>query len=74
MATKAMTTAKDLAKKAFCDAIELERKGWFKNFRWTPEERFESWWSEYYGREEHKNGFYHKHSVFIDLKRFIQAE
>jgi hypothetical protein len=72
MATKAMTTAKDLARKAYVDAVQKEREGWHKNF--SPEERFESWWSEYYSREEHKDGFYHKHSVFIDLKRFIQAE
>jgi hypothetical protein len=72
MATKAMTTAKDLARKAFVDAVKMNNTGWFKKY--TPEERFESWWSEYYSREEHKDGFYHKHSVFIDLKRFIQAE
>lgn len=72
MGTKPMTTAKDLAKKAYCDAVKKERDGYHNNF--TPEERFESWWSEYYNREEHKDGFHHKHSVFIDLKRFIQAE
>jgi hypothetical protein len=72
MEGKAMTTAKDLAQKAYCDAVKNERNGWHNNF--TPEERFESWWCEYYTREEHKEGFFHKFSVFIDLKRFIQAE
>ena len=70
---KAMTTAKDLAWGAYLTAfkqIGTVTDDAIPNIR----ERFESWWSEYYSREEHRDGFYHKHSVFIDLKRFIQAE
>lgn len=70
--TKPMETAKELAFKAFCDAVKMEREGWFNNF--PPEERFESWWSEWYGRQDHKECFNAKHSVFIDLKKYIQAE
>jgi len=67
---KPMVTAKDLAFKAYCANLP-------KDIDFATDDikmRFENWWSEWYGREEHRDGFYHKHSVFIDLKRFIQAE
>ena len=67
---KPMTTAKDLAFKAFCYNLPKDVDYSTSDIK----ERFENWWSEWYGREEHRDGFYHKHSVFIDLKRFIQAE
>jgi hypothetical protein len=67
-----MKTAKDLAKKAFCDAVKMDREGWFKRF--TPKERFESWWDEWYSKNEHKDYFDSELSVFIELKRYIQAE
>lgn len=66
-----MTTAKELAKKAFCDAVKLERKGFFNNY--SPEERFESWWSEnYYG--DHKDSFYKEMSVLIELREYIPVQ
>jgi hypothetical protein len=72
MSAKPMTTAKELARKAFCDAVKKERDGWFHNF--SPEERFESWWSEWYGTQEHKECFNAKHFVTIDRKVYIEAE
>jgi len=69
---KAMTTAKELARKAFCDAVEMQKKGWFDKF--SPEDRFESWWSEWYGRAEHKDAFHAERNVYVDGKRYIPAE
>jgi hypothetical protein len=66
-----MKTAKDLAYKAYCDSIKeigtITDEGKIK-------ERFENWWKEWYHREDHKDSFHHVHSVFIDLKSYIQAE
>lgn len=68
-----MTTAKDLAWKAYLDAFKVigtvTDEG-LPNVR----ERFENWWSEWYSREEHRDGFYHEHNVYVDGKRYIQAE
>ncbi len=61
-----MTTAKELTFKAY----SLGYKG-------KPEElneRFNNWWEEWFIRQEHKDSFYHKHNVYIDGKRYIQAE
>jgi hypothetical protein len=87
-----MKTAKELAYKAYCDALklavykvpgersplhEIDLGDVFNTFDIQPDElreRFESWWSEWYSREEHKDGFRHKHNVYIDNKRYIQAE
>jgi len=68
-----MTTAKELARKAYCDAVKAEREGFFNNF--SPEDRFEQWWSEWFHSNDHKNCFYDKGpTVFIDLKKYIKAE
>lgn len=69
-----MKTAKELARKAFCDAVKLqkEKEGYFDKF--TPEERFEGWWREWYSSEEHKDSFHHDLDVFIGLKRYIKVE
>ena len=66
-----MTTAKELAYKSYCDSLKV--------FGTIIDEsivaaRFELWWSEWYTRAEHKEGFYHKHNVYIDGKAYIQAE
>jgi hypothetical protein len=37
-------------------------------------EHFENWWSEWYGRQDHKDSFHVELSVFIEGKRYIQAE
>ena len=68
-----MKTAKDLAYKAYCDA--LKKIGTIDEAIIRP--AFESWWSEWYSREsflEHKDRFYHVHNVYVDGKRYIQAE
>jgi len=62
-----MKTAKDLAFKAFYDGVHLKRKNSLK-------ERFENWWSEWYYKQEHNDCFDSKLSVFIDGKRYIQAD
>ena len=69
-----MKTAKELAKKAFCDAVKLqnENQGYFEQF--TPEERFEGWWREWSSSGEHKDSFFHELDVFIGPKRYIKAE
>lgn len=69
-----MTTAKELALKAFTDALKRTNipKGDMPEHE--IKERFENWWSEWYGRDEHKDSFYHKHNVYLDGKRYIQAE
>jgi hypothetical protein len=88
-----MTTAKELAFKAYCDSLKIavyklqKKEGTYdfsiktedvyKTFDITEselKERFDNWWSEWYGREEHKDGFHKKHSVLIDLKTYIPAE
>jgi hypothetical protein len=69
MAKEFMTTAKELAYKAYC----------FKNplpADWNESDRaqhFESWWSENYNNVDGTR-FYNKHNVYLDGKRFIQAE
>jgi len=65
-----MTTAKELAYKAYCDS--LRRIGTIDELIVRP--YFEGWWSEWYGTEEHKDSFYPKHNVYVDGKRYIQAE
>ncbi len=66
-----MKTAKELAYKAYCHWITMD----------TEEElgdneikaRFENWWSEWY-YPGHRDSFHHEHNVYIDGKRYIQAE
>ena len=66
-----MTTAKELAYKAYCDSIKVV--GTISDESKIAA-RFENWWSEWYTRAEHKEGFYHLHKVYIDGKTYIQAE
>lgn len=87
-----MKTAKELAYKAYCDALklavykvpgecsplnEIDIGDVFLTFDIQPtelRERFENWWSEWYGRQEHKDSFNAEHFVMIDRKVYIQAE
>jgi len=72
---KAMTTAKQLAFKAWCDAIRFVDKSYLENSEETAiKSRFESWWSEWYGRAEHKDAFHAERNVYVDGKRYIPAE
>ena len=69
----AMRTAKELAFKAFMtNVIVNPNEADFDMMLWR--ERFESWWSEYYIRAEHKDGFYCEHNLYIDGHRYIKAE
>jgi hypothetical protein len=69
----AMRTAKELAFKAFmANVIVNPNESDFDIMLWK--ERFESWWSVYYVRAEHKDGFNAEHFVMIDRKVYIQAE
>ena len=67
-----MNTAKELAWKAYLDAfkaIGTVTDDAIPNVK----ERFENWWSENYGNVSAIN-FYNEHNVYIDGRRFIQAE
>ena len=72
MTAKPTTTAKELACKAFCDAVKMEKEGWFTKY--SPEERFEVWWSEYFIGGDHKDSFNTQHNVYINGHRYIKAE
>lgn len=89
-----MKTAKDLAFKAYCDALKLavykvnkikgeeinsiiDLEDVFITFNISSTEldnRFENWWSEWYNGNDHKDCFEAELSVFIKLRRYIQAE
>ena len=60
-----METAKELAKRAFIANLTSPTK--------EHEEQFEGWWSIHYGNK-YLPLFNPKQSVFIDGKRYIQAE
>ena len=66
-----MTTAKDLAHKAYFESIKAIGE---INDESKVNERFENFWSEWYGRQEHKDGFRSEHFVMIDRRVYIQAE
>lgn len=70
-----MKTAKELAHKAYFDVYlnESHKHPKFINVG-KLEERFENWWSEWYSRNDHKDCFDPKHNVYIDGKKYIQAE
>ena len=61
-----MKTAKEIAFKAY----SLGYKGKPNELN----ERFENWWSEWFHGQTHKDSFYHEHNVYINGKRYIQAE
>jgi len=85
-----MKTAKDLAYKAYCDALRLAVYKTLKvNERPKVEEeilptlkmdeaelkeRFENWWNQNVYNKEHRDSFEPVLSVFIEGKRYIQTE
>lgn len=80
-----MNTAKELACKAYCDALKLavikvtgkldEPVLPFLNMNEAElNERFENWWSQNVWDNEHRDSFQPELSVFIEGKRYIQAE
>ena len=69
---KAMTTAKQLAYKAYMDGMQKAYP-----VKINPDEimeGFENWWSEHYSRGDHKDSFRAEINVYVDGKRYIQAE
>lgn len=65
MTKQIMTTAKDLAFKAYsqyCSLGEAEMR-----------EHFERWWSINYGNSN-TTKFSHIHNIYVDGKRYIKAE
>lgn len=66
------STAKELAFKAYCDALK-DRDTRYYEFDPTElyeiTQKFECWWLDNYG-----NRFQQRYSVFIDLKKYILAE
>lgn len=76
-----MTTAKELAYKAYCDALIIAdprfKQDWGntqKDYEITIKESFENWWKEWFYRDDHKDCFHPEHNVFINGKRYIQAD
>jgi hypothetical protein len=70
MAKEFMKTAKDLAWKAYSDN-EYAIKGFI--VKEEVMERFENWWSENYGNIN-STKFTPEHNVFVENRRYIQAE
>jgi hypothetical protein len=69
MSKKLMTTAKELAWKAFCDGIKFVNP----DYKVALRERFENWWSENYGNVDATN-FRPEHNIYVENRRYIQAE
>jgi hypothetical protein len=68
-----MKTAKEIAFKAFMENVIVNpNEGDLDMMLWKA--RFESWWSEWVTRGDHKDKFTPELSVFIEGKRYIQAE
>jgi hypothetical protein len=74
MSTKPMTTAKELAWKAYCDGIKRINPDFIHEFT-LPElhQRFENWWSDNYGNRD-TTKFNPEVNIFVENRRYIQAE
>ena len=74
MSKELTTTAKELAWKAYCDGIKRINPD-FIHESTLPElkERFENWWSDNYGNRDTIQ-FNPKYNVYVEGKRYIQAE
>jgi hypothetical protein len=81
MAKEIMTTAKELAFKAFCLNVDFEKKSFLfhrtlkskESQEIDVRERFENWWSDNYGNRD-STKFVPEHNVFVENRRYIQAE
>jgi hypothetical protein len=77
-----ITTAKELAFKAYCDALIVAdprfKEDWGdtqEDYETTIKESFEKWWSiHYWNNDPYKDHFNSRHIVHIDGKKYIQAE
>lgn len=65
-----MTTAKDLAWKAYLDAFKVIGTVTDES---NIKERFENWWSENYGNRD-ATKFRPEHNIYVENRRYIQAE
>ncbi|MFA5207534.1 MAG: hypothetical protein WC428_02640 [Candidatus Paceibacterota bacterium] len=73
--TKAMTTAKDLAWKAYNDGMKHINPDYCNKYTETEQkQRFEHWWSDNFIYGEHKDSFRPEINVYVGNKRYIQAE
>jgi hypothetical protein len=68
----AMRTAKELAFKAYLTGMQKATP--VKIEEGEIREVFENWWSEYYVRGDHKDGFNSELFVMIDRSVYIKAE
>jgi hypothetical protein len=73
MSRKFITTAKELAFKAYCDAHRENGNTLFLANEDLVKAHFEIWWSANYGNK-YATTFYTEHNVFIENRRYIQAE
>ena len=71
MSKELMTTAKELAFRAYADGMQICYP--VKIDENDIRERFELWWSMNYGNSD-TTKFYHKHNVYVDGSKYIKAE
>ena len=70
-----MNTAKDLAEKAYYDGMKYINPDYCNEYTEVQrKERFENWWQQIFWDKEHKDFFSPEHNVYINGKRYIQAE
>jgi hypothetical protein len=77
MSKELMTTAKELAWKAYCEGIVDGMGCKFENINSDIQSnlriKFELWWSMNYGNSD-TTKFYHEHNVYVDGSKYIKAE
>jgi hypothetical protein len=78
MAKELMSTAKELAYKAYRRGILIGDPQYFVDTGDSGEanirESFENWWSNNYGNSGDTTNFNAEYNVYIDNRRYIQAE
>ena len=68
-----MKTAKDLAYKAFChNLIEPHNDAPYSEYE--KQQKFESWWRDWFIDGDRRGHLHEEHSVFIEGRRYIRAE
>lgn len=74
MAKEFMTTAKDLARKAYNDGMKLVNLDYCTAFNEAQRhERFENWWSDNYDNRD-TTKFINDVNIYIENRRYIKAE